>query len=587
MLIYFIKNFLEGFKMKKLLKYLHGSLVQCVLAPLFKMLEAILELFVPLVVAKIIDTGIANGDGGYILKMCGLLVILGAVGLSFSLTAQFFAAKASVDFVKRLKHAVYEHIGRFSHEKVDASGTSTLITRMTGDMDSVQNGLNLTLRLLLRSPFVVIGAMIMAFTVDAKAAVTFAVVIPLLSIVVFGIMFFCIPLYKRVRTALDKVLCTARESLTGARVIRAFCKEEEQIDEFKKRNDDLTAIQEYTGRISALLNPFTCVIINIGIAVLIYKGAIRVEAGLITQGAVVALYNYMSQILVELVKFASLIISITKSVACAGRISAVLDTPAERDGGSAVTDCNNENIVEFRNVSFAYAGAGDNSLENISFSVKKGETVGIIGSTGSGKTTLVNLIPAFYEASSGEVLVDEVNVREISLEELRSKIAVVPQKSVLFKGTIRENMLWGKENATDGEIMKALEIAQAAEFVMQKDGGLDAEVEQGGRNFSGGQWQRLAVARAVIKNSDILILDDSSSALDYATDSAMRKAIAANQGKKAVFIVSQRTSSIMHADKIIVLDDGKAEVGTHDELLKNNAVYREIHLSQFDEEEGA
>lgn len=568
--------------MKKLLKYLKGSRVQCVLAPLFKMLEAILELFVPLVVAKIIDTGIANSDKPYIFKMCGLLVLLGAVGLAFSVTAQYFAAKASVSFVKRLKHAVFEHIGRLSYEKIDSLGTSTLITRMTGDMDSVQNGLNLTLRLLLRSPFVVIGAMIMAFTVDAKAAVTFAVVIPALSVVVFGIMLFCIPLYKKVRAALDKVLSTVRESLTGARVIRAFCKENEQTEEFKQRNDALTVIQEYTGRISALLNPLTCVIINIGIAVLIYAGAIRVEAGLLTQGAVVALYNYMSQILVELVKFANLIISITKSVACAGRISSVLDTPVEEDkANEKFTE--SENIVEFRNVSFAYNGAGENSLDNISFEVKKGETVGIIGSTGSGKTTLVNLIPAFYKASSGEVLVSGANVSEASLEELRARIAVVPQKSVLFKGTVRENMLWGKPDATDEEIMKALEIAQAAEFIAEK-GGLDSLIEQGGRNFSGGQRQRLAVARAVIKNADILILDDSSSALDYATDSAMRKAIALNQGDSAVFIVSQRTSSIMHADKIIVLDDGVATVGTHPELLENNAVYREIHLSQFDEE---
>ncbi len=571
--------------MKKLLKYLKGSRAQCVLAPLFKMLEAILELFVPLVVAKIIDTGIANGDSSYILRMCGLLVLLGAVGLAFSVTAQFFAAQASVSFVKRLKHALFEHIGRLSYEKTDSAGTATLITRMTGDMDSVQNGLNLTLRLLLRSPFVVIGAMVMAFTVDKNAAMTFVVVIPLLSLVVFGIMFFCIPLYKKVRLALDRVLCTARESLTGAKVIRAFCKEDEQVEEFKERNDSLTAIQEFTGRISALLNPVTCIIINIGIAVLIYKGAIRVEAGLITQGAVVALYNYMSQILVELVKFATLVISITKSVACAGRISAVLETPAEEQGGDAKFDENSENIVEFRDVSFAYAGAGDNSLENITFSVKKGETVGIIGSTGSGKTTLVNLIPAFYRATSGKVLVGGADVNELSLEELRSEIAVVPQKSVLFKGTVRENMLWGKEDATDEEIMKALEIAQAAEFILKKDGMLDAPVEQGGRNFSGGQRQRLAVARAVIKNADILILDDSSSALDYATDAAMRKSIAQNQGDTAVFIVSQRTSSIMHADKIIVLDDGRAEIGTHSELLKNNAVYREIHLSQFDEED--
>lgn len=575
----------KGTNMTKLLKYLKGSRLQCILAPLFKMLEAILELFVPLVVARIIDTGIAHGDKEYIFRMCGVLVLLGAVGLAFSVTAQFFAAKASVDFVKRLRHAVFAHIGRLSYAKIDSCGTSTLITRMTGDMDSVQNGLNLTLRLLLRSPFVVIGAMIMAFTVDAKAAVTFAVVIPLLSAVVFGIMFFCIPCYKRVRVALDKVLCTARESLTGARVIRAFCREYKQVEEFRDRNDSLTAIQEFTGRISALMNPVTCVIINIGIAVLIYKGAIRVEAGLLTQGAVVALYNYMSQILVELVKFANLVISITKSVACAGRISAVLDMPAEESGEITETDGKSENIIEFRDVSFAYEGSGENSLDNVSFTVKKGETVGIIGSTGSGKTTLVNLIPAFYRATSGKVLAGGVDVNELSAEKLRSMVSVVPQKSVLFKGTIRENMLWGKENATDDEIMKALEIAQAADFVIKKDGGLDAAVEQGGRNFSGGQRQRLAVARAIIKDADILILDDSSSALDYATDAAMRKAIAESQGEKAVVIVSQRTSSIMNSDKIIVLDDGVADIGTHEELLKNNAVYREIHLSQFDEED--
>ena len=573
--------------MKKLVVYLKGSRLQCVLAPLFKMLEAILELFVPIVVAGLIDTGIAASDKSYIIKMSGLLVLLGAVGLLLSFTAQYFAAEASVSFVKRLKHVLFEHIGRLSYTQLDKEGTSTLITRMTGDMDSVQNGLNLTLRLLLRSPFVVIGAMLMAFTVDAKSAVTFVVVIPALSVVVFGIMIFCIPLYKKVRVALDKVLGTARESLVGARVIRAFCKEGEQIEQFKENNDALTVIQEYTGRISALMNPVTCVIINIGIAVLIYAGAIRVDAGLLTQGAVVALYNYMSQILVELVKFANLIISITKSVACAGRISAVLDTPVESGEGSAKININSENAVEFRNVSFAYEGAGDNSLEGISFTVKKGETIGVIGSTGSGKTTLVNLIPAFYKATSGEVLVGGSNVNDIPLEELRSVVSVVPQKSVLFKGTIRKNLLWGKNDATDEEINKALEIAQAADFVAQKDGGLDAAVEQGGRNFSGGQRQRLAVARAVIKDAKILILDDSSSALDYATDAAMRRAIAENQGDKVVFIVSQRTSSIMNADKIIVLDDGIASVGTHDHLLKNNAVYREIHLSQFDEEESA
>ena len=429
--------------------------------------------------------------------------------------------------------------------------------------------------------------MIMAFTVDSRAALIFVVVIPALSVVVFGIMLFCIPLYKKVRSALDKVLCTARESLVGARVIRAFCKEEEQVKEFKERNDALTVIQEYTGRISALMNPVTCVIINIGIAVLIYAGAIRVDTGIITQGAVVALYNYMSQILVELVKFANLIINITKSVACAGRISAVLETEIEDgDKGDAHINSKSENIVEFRNVSFAYAGSGENSLESISFSVKKGETVGIIGSTGSGKTTLVNLIPAFYKATSGEVLFGGENVDNIPLEELRSKIAVVPQKAVLFKGTVKANMLWGNPDASDEDILKALEIAQAADFVARKQG-LETPVEQGGRNFSGGQRQRLSVARAMMKKADVLILDDSSSALDYATDAAMRREIAANQGDTAVFIVSQRTSSIMHADKIIVLDDGEACVGTHEELLKNNAVYREIHLSQFDEEESA
>ena len=573
--------------MKKLLVYLKGSRTQCVLAPLFKMLEAILELFVPLVMANIIDIGIGNSDKNYILKMCGVLILLGAVGLAFSITAQFFAAQASVSFVKRLKHAVFEYIGRISYEKLDSAGTSTLITRMTGDMDSVQNGLNLTLRLLLRSPFVVIGAMIMAFTVDSKAAITFAVVIPALSVVVFGIMFGCIPLYKKVRNSLDKVLCTARESLTGARVIRAFCKEEEQVEEFKERNDTLTAIQEFTGKISALMNPVTFVIVNVGIAVLIYAGAIRVDAGVITQGAVVALYNYMTQILVELVKFANLIISITKSVACAGRISAVLETETE-DGfaGDSHIDDSAENIVEFRNVSFAYAGSGENSLDKISFNVKKGETVGIIGSTGSGKTTLVNLIPAFYKATQGKIFIGGTDINDIPLEELRERISVVPQKAVLFKGTVRSNMLWGNPDATDEEIYKALEIAQAKDFVNEKQG-LETSVEQGGRNFSGGQRQRLSVARAIMKKSDILILDDSSSALDYATDAAMRKAIAANQGDTAVFIVSQRTSSIMNADKIIVLDDGIASVGAHEELLENNAVYREIHLSQFDEEVGA
>lgn len=573
--------------MKKLFVYLKGSRTQCVLAPLFKMLEAILELFVPLVMASIIDKGIGAGDKTYIVKMCLVLVGLGAVGLAFSLTAQFFAAQASTAFVKRLKHALFEHIGKLSYSQLDRIGTSTLITRMTGDMDSVQSGLNLTLRLLLRSPFVVIGAMVMAFTVDAKAALTFAVVIPALSVVVFGLLFSCIPLYKKVRSCLDSVLGSARENLVGARVLRAFRKETEQISDFEAKNEMLTKMQEFTGRISALLNPITFIIVNIGIAALIYAGAIRVETGIITQGAVVALYNYMTQILVEIVKFANLIISITKSVACADRISDVLETKAdicEGDGKKIVSD---DIAVEFADVSFTYTGAAQPSLENITFTAKKGETIGVIGSTGSGKTTLINLIPAFYTTSSGKVEILGKDVSQWNETELRERIAVVPQKSVLFKGTIRDNMLWGKENATDEEIWSALEIAQAKDFVMQKDGCLDAPVEQNGTNFSGGQRQRLCVARAVISDADILILDDSSSALDYATDSAMRKAIAAHQGSKTVFIVSQRTSSIMGADKIIVLDDGTAQIGTHSELMQTSEVYREIHLSQFDEEEAA
>ena len=562
--------------MKKLTVYLKGDRTECVLAPLFKMLEAILELFVPLIIKAIIDKGIGRSDDGYIMRMCGVLVLLGAVGLIFSITAQYFAAKASTSFVRKLRHAVFERIG-----------SSTLITRLTSDMDSVQNGLNLTLRLLLRSPFVVIGAMIMAFTVDAKSALTFVVVIPALSVVVFGILLLCIPLYKKVRAALDRVLGTARENLIGARVLRAFCKEDEETKEFERRNDALTAIQEHTGRISALLNPLTCIIINLGIAFLIYIGAVRVDAGIITQGAVVALYNYMSQILVELIKLANLIISITKSLACAGRISTVLEMPAEEDGGSGSADDSSDIAVEFDNVSFTYDGSGESSLEGVSFKAKKGETIGIIGSTGSGKTTLVNLIPGFYRPTEGKITVGGCDSASLPLEELRSRVAVVPQRSVLFKGTVRENLRWGKPDATEQEMLAALETAQAKDFILAKDGGLDAPVEQGGRNFSGGQRQRLAVARAVIKDADILILDDSSSALDYATDAAMRKAIAASQGNKTVFIVSQRTSSIMNADKIIVLEDGRAQVGTHDELMKSSDVYREIHLSQFDPEEAS
>lgn len=568
----------------KLSSFIKGSRVQCILAPLFKMLEATLELFVPLVMAAIIDKGIANSDKPYIFRMCGVLILLGAVGLAFSITAQYFAADASVNFVKRIRHALFEHIGKLSFESLDSVGTSTLITRMTADSDEVQNGLNLTLRLLLRSPFVVIGAMVMSFTVDKKAALTFAVVIPLLSIVVFGIMLICIPLNKKVRSALDRVVGTAGENLAGVRVIRAFGNEEAQVKEFTRRNDVLTRAQEFTGRISALLNPVTCVIINIGIAVLIYIGALRVDSGAITSGAVVALYNYMSQILVELIKLANLIISITKSVACGERIKAVLAIPAESEGSAVCGNGTEAPAVEFRNVSFAYAVSGENSLENISFKAFRGETVGIIGSTGSGKTTLVNLIPAFYPASSGEVLLNGTNVSKLSKEEIGRLVAVVPQKAAIFKGTVRKNMLWGDPAADDEKILRALETAQAKDFVLEKDGGLDAVTEHNGRNFSGGQKQRLTVARALLKNAEIMIFDDSSSALDYATDAAMRKAIAENYPDAVRFIVSQRTSSVMNADRIIVLEDGKAQIGTHGELMESSEVYREIHLSQFDEE---
>lgn len=566
----------------KLTKYIKGSRQQCVLAPLFKMAEATLELLVPLVIASIIDIGIKNADKSYILERCGLLVLLGIVGLAFSITAQYFAASAAVGFVKRLRYELFKKISRISFDSLDSVGTSTLITRMTSDTNNIQNGINLGLRLLLRSPFVVFGAMIMAFTVDASAAMTFVFVIPALSVVVFGIMLVCIPLNKRVRSALDKVLCTVRESLTGARVIRAFGKEREQAKEFEEHNSALTAIQEYTGKISALLNPLTCVIINIGIAVLIYKGAVKVNSGLISTGAVVALYNYMSQILVELIKLANLIITITKSAACASRVKDVLMLENEDDCDRFIPD-ESAPVIEFENASFAYAGSGENSLEEISFKAFKGETIGIIGSTGSGKTTLISLIPAFYKATSGRVLFKGMDVCKISKERLRGFIAVVPQKAMLFKGSIKSNLLWGNENATEEEIYSALEAAQAKDFVLEK-GGISAPVEQNGRNFSGGQKQRLTVARALIKNAEVLILDDSSSALDYATDAAMRRAINEGYPEAVKLIVSQRTSSIMHADKIILLDDGRATVGTHAELMKSSEVYREIHLTQFDEE---
>ncbi len=572
--------------MKKLLVYLKDYKKETVLGPLFKLLEASFELLVPLVVAAIIDVGIAGSDRPYILKMILVMVALGIVGLACSLTAQYFAAKASVGFVKKVKHALFAHIQGLSYSEIDTLGISTMITRMTSDMNQVQNGVNLTLRLLFRSPFVVFGAMVMAFTIDVKAALIFAAAIPLLCIVVFGIMLICIPLYKKVQARLDKILGITRENLTGVRVIRAFCKEEEEIHEFQSRNDELTTVQKYVGRISALMNPVTYIIINLAVIALIWVGAIRVETGVITQGAVVALYNYMSQILVELIKMANLIINITKSVACGNRISAVFDvTSSLQEGQKGLLSGDSSYKVEFQNVSLRYRNAGGDSLTDITFFVRPGETIGIIGGTGSGKTSLVNLIPRFYDAKQGNVLVDGRNVRSYQLVSLREKIGIVPQKAVLFQGTIRENMRWGKKDASDGEIWEALKVAQAKEVVEGKEGGLDFMLEPGGRNLSGGQRQRLTIARALVRKPEILILDDSSSALDFATDAALRKAIREIEHAPAVFIVSQRTSSIQFADQIIVLDDGKAVgIGTHDVLLRDCEIYREIYESQFKKE---
>ncbi len=572
--------------MKKLLVYLKSYRKECILSPLFKFLEASFELLVPLVIAAIIDNGIANKDSGYIVRMCLLLVALGIIGLAAAITAQYYAAKASVGFAKNLRHALFAHIQQLSYTEIDTLGTSTMITRMTSDVNQVQSGVNLTLRLLLRSPLVVFGAMIMAFTINVKAALIFAVAIPVLSAVVFGIMIICIPLYKKVQAALDKVLSSTRENLTGVRVIRAFGTEQREIEKFTERNETLTHVQKFTGRISALLNPLTYVIINIAIIILINTGAIQVYEGIITQGMVIALYNYMSQILVELIKLANLIINITKSMACANRISAVLDIQPSLTSPDTVSDkAQSAYAVEFKNVSLRYKNNSEASLSDISFCVKKGETVGIIGSTGSGKSSLVNMIPRFYDAENGEVTVNGINVKDYPIAKLREKIGVVPQKAVLFKGSIRDNMRWGKNNASDSEIMSALETAQAKSVVDGKEGGLDYIIEQGGKNLSGGQRQRFTIARALVRNPEILILDDSASALDFATDAALRKAIREIPSSPTVFIVSQRTSSIQYADKIIVLDDGRISgMGTHSELLKTCEVYREIYNSQFKKE---
>ena len=575
--------------MYKLLRFLKDYKKESLLGPLFKLLEASFELLVPLVVAAIIDKGIGGADRGYTVKMCLLLAALGVVGLISSVTAQFFAAKAAVGFAEKVRHALFKHIQSLSYSDIDSLGTSTLVTRMTSDMNQVQYGVNMTLRLLLRSPFVVFGAMIMAFTVDAKAALTFVVTIPLLSVVVFGIMLICIPLYRKVQEKLDGVLLSTRENLTGVRVIRAFCKEQEETKRFLDRNEALTDAQKFVGRISALMNPVTLVIINGSIIALVYIGALRVDQGIITQGAVVALYNYMSQILVELIKLANLIISVTKSIACGNRIQAVLDIqpsmvfPSEATATWGDTHC--EYSVEFRHADLRYGNSGETALTDINFRVKRGATVGVIGGTGSGKSSLVNMIPRFYDTFAGEVMVDGVNVKEYARQALREKVGMVPQKAVLFKGTIRDNMRWGNSDASDEEISAAIATAQAAEVVAGKDGGLDYMIAQGGKNLSGGQRQRLTIARALVRKPEILILDDSASALDFATDAALRKAIKAMDGNPTVFIVSQRAASIAHADKIIVLDDGRiVGMGKHDDLLKNCEVYREIYHSQFSNE---
>lgn len=572
--------------MKKLWKYMRDYRREGILAPLFKLLEASLELLVPLVMAQIIDTGIANGDRGFILSRCGILAALAAVGLVCSITAQYFAAKASVGFAAKLRNTLFKHIQSFSYSKLDTQGTGTLIARITGDINQVQSGMNLALRLLLRSPFVVFGAMIMAFTIDVKAALVFVVTIPLLSIVVFGIMLWSIPMYKKVQARLDKVLGITRENLSGVRVIRAFCKEDEERREFGERNAALTKLQLMVGRVSAAMNPATYIMINLGIAVLIYVGALRVDSGILTQGQVVALYNYMSQILVELVKLASLIITITKALACAGRVSAALDVESDMHGADTMPkEIDTDEEVRFENVEFGYATGGEPALSGISFSVKKGETMGIIGGTGSGKSSLVSLIPRFYDATGGHVYIKENDVKDYPLGALREMVGMVPQKAVLFKGTIRENLRWGSADATEEEMERALSDAQALEIVKAKPEGLDSPVAQNGKNLSGGQRQRLTIARALIKKPEILILDDSASALDYATDLALRRSLAALSYKPTVFIVSQRASSILHADKIAVLDEGKmVGLGTHDELMQTCPVYREIYYSQYEQE---
>lgn len=580
--------------MKRLIMYLKDYKKESILAPLFKLLEAFFELMVPLVMANIIDYGISNRNMGYIGKMGLLLLLLGVVGLASSITAQFFAAKAAVGFSTKLRQALFDHIEDLSFTDIDKAGTSTMITRMTSDVNQVQSGINMTLRLFLRSPIIVFGAMIMAFTIDVKCALIFVVAIPLLSVVVFGIILSTIPMYKKVQSKLDQVLGITRENLTGVRVIRAFHQEAKEADRFRENNEALSAMQIFVGKISACMNPVTYIIVNGAIIALIYTGAVQVNIGNLSQGEVVAIINYMNQILVELVKLANLIVTMTKALACAERVASVFDIGADAAYVGAQdqeladkVDKKAAPFLDFKHVSLTYQGAGAPTLQDMNFTVNRGDTVGIIGGTGSGKTSLVNLIPGFYPATEGEILLEGRDIRTMSDEELRGRIGVVPQKAVLFKGTIRSNLQWGKPDATEEEMWKALELAQASEVVDGKPGKLDATVAQNGKNFSGGQRQRLTIARALVRNPEILILDDSASALDYATDAKLRAAIRTLEDKTTTFIVSQRASTIRHADKIIVLDDGEiAGMGTHDELLKDCTVYQEIYYSQYPEQRG-
>ena len=579
--------------MKRLMMYLKDYKKESILAPLFKLLEAFFELLVPLVMANIIDYGISNRNMGYIGKMGLLLLLLGVVGLASSITAQFFAAKAAVGFSTQLRQALFDHIEDLSFTDIDKAGTSTMITRMTSDVNQVQSGINMTLRLFLRSPIIVFGAMIMAFTIDVKCALIFVVAIPLLSVVVFGIILSTIPMYKKVQAKLDQVLGITRENLTGVRVIRAFHQEAKESDRFRENNEALSAMQIFVGKISACMNPVTYIIVNGAIIALIYTGAVQVNIGNLSQGEVVAIINYMNQILVELVKLANLIVTMTKALACAERVASVFDIGADaayveaQDQKLADKVDKSAPFLDFKHVSLTYQGAGAPTLQDMNFTINRGDTVGIIGGTGSGKTSLVNLIPGFYPATEGEILLEGRDIRTMSDEELRGRIGVVPQKAVLFKGTIRSNLQWGKPDATEEEMWKALELAQASEVVDGKPGKLDATVAQNGKNFSGGQRQRLTIARALVRNPEILILDDSASALDYATDAKLRAAIRTLEDKTTTFIVSQRASTIRHADKIIVLDDGEiAGMGTHDELLKDCTVYQEIYYSQYPEQRG-